>query len=175
MKRRGRSATYTPISLPNERTSRTQVKNELAPRNALREREREKKMWFHLLPRKTAHVPTCYYSPPPPPPLNCDFSGDDWLNWKQLATSTPQHPQTPILPTAASNLVGWVAAAAAYSFMISPTAARQVVQQRILRGNDWRSGVGWLSVCRAEHTLSHQNAVFPKPKHCQARLGLFAA
>lgn len=59
MKQLQRSATYTPISLPNERMSRTQVKNELAQRSPLREK--------NVIPllRKTAHIPTYYCYPPP--------------------------------------------------------------------------------------------------------------
>lgn len=109
MKQLRRSATYTPIFLPNERMSRAQVKNEPAQRGgALREKKKKKGIPFPL-----AKQPTTAHPPLPNP----DFSGDDWLNWKQ----PPANPKTPILSTAASNLVCAVAVVGVYSFVISPT------------------------------------------------------
>lgn len=90
MKQLHRSATYTPISLPNERMSRAQVKNELAERSPLRGKK------WDPFPLQNSPHPHLLLSPPPP---NSDFSGDDWLNWKQ-----PPFPlQTPIPSCCISN------------------------------------------------------------------------
>lgn len=97
MKQLRRSATYTPIFLPNERMSRAQVKNEPAQRGAAL---REKKKWDSFSPRKTAD-----YTAHPPLP-NSDFSGDDWLNWKQ-PPPTPKHQSSPLLHLIWFVLLQW--------------------------------------------------------------------
>lgn len=86
MKQLHRSVVYVPISLPNEWMSRTQVKNELAQCSSLRGKSEIP------FPSKTPHIPSLYCSPPPVP--NLDFSGNDWLNWKQPA---PQLQSSPLL------------------------------------------------------------------------------
>lgn len=108
MKQLRRSATYTPIFLPNERMSRAQVKNEPAQRGAAL---REKKKMGFLFPSQNSRL----YCPPPSSKL--------WFQWGWLIKlkTTPPHPKTPILSTAASNLVCAVAVVGVYSCVISPT------------------------------------------------------
>ena len=58
MKQLHRSATYTPISLPNERMSRAQVKNELAQRSPLRGKK------WDPFPLQNSSYPHLPLSPP---------------------------------------------------------------------------------------------------------------
>lgn len=80
MKQLRRSATYTPIFLPNERMSRAQVKNEPAQRGAAL---REKKKMGFLFPSQNSRL----YCPPPSSKL--------WFQWGWLIKlkTAPPPPQ----------------------------------------------------------------------------------